>query len=410
MLAMDNISHSVVGLAAGELVHRLLPAEAEAQDHQLRRRLLLIACWLASNFPDLDLVLTPLLPSPLGYLLHHRGHTHTLLYAIPQALLLAGLLCLWPAARSLLRHSAHARRGLGIAVCAGFVLHLLMDYLNSYGIHPFHPFDSRWLYGDMVFILEPVFWIAFGVPMAMTVQRLPLRILLLALLAGAPLYFTAQAYLPWASLAALLVLAVVVGRLQHRAGTQGISGLIAAAGVMLVFVLVQDVASERAREVVTSALHDQDGSSMVLDVAATAFPGNPMCWSFTSIESNEAAGNYRLQRGIVSIAPALLPVAACPRSLSESAGALSVTPSIAFLSAQEGDLHTLRELKRSNCHFEAWLRFARMPAVNRAHATDVRFAASPRGNFTTLDLDAFRNHACPEHVPQWGFPRQDLLE
>ncbi len=407
---MDNLSHTVVGLAAGELTHRLLHPEPACEDQRLRRRLLLLACWLASNFPDLDLVLTPLLPAPLGYLLHHRGHTHTLLYAVPQALLLAGLVWLWPAARRLLRQSAQARLGLGIVVGAGFVLHLLMDYLNSYGIHPFHPFDSRWLYGDMVFILEPVFWIAFGVPMAMTVQRLPPRILLLALLVGAPLYFTVQGFLPWASLGALLVLAIVLGGLQYRAGARGMRALSAAAGVLLAFLLAQYLGSERARETVTQALRGKDGASLVLDVATTSFPSNPLCWAFTSIESNEAAGSYRLHRGIVSIAPALLTVADCPASLSEGAGERTGMPAIAFVLAQEGDLRALRALKQNSCHFAAWLRFARMPALNRMTATDIRFAASPRGNFTTMDIDAFRNQACPDHVPQWGFPRQDLLE
>lgn len=407
---MDNLSHTVVGLAAGEFVHRVLPPEAASGDHRLRRRLLLIACWLASNFPDLDLVLTPLLPSPLGYLLHHRGHTHTLLYAIPQALLLAGLILLWPAARRLLQHSAPARLGFGIVVCAGFVLHMLMDYLNSYGVHPFHPFDSRWLYGDMVFILEPVFWIAFGVPMAMMVQRLPLRILLLALLAGAPLYFTVQGYLSWASLGVLLFFAVVLGGLQSRAGAQGIRGLSVAAGILLGYLLTQSVASERARDTVTQTLHRKDGASVVLDVATSSFPSNPLCWVFTSVESNEKTGSYRLHRGIISIAPGLMPVAACPPSLSEGAGALPHTSSIAFVSVQEGSLRTLRWLQQNNCHFDAWMRFARMPAVNPASATDIRFAASPRGNFTTMDFEAFRNQACPEHVPPWGFPRQDLLQ
>ncbi|WP_229507669.1 metal-dependent hydrolase [Massilia sp. Dwa41.01b] len=78
---MDNLTHSLVGLALGELAHRVLPTEADPARASTRRRLLLSCGALASNFPDLDLVLTPLLPDPFGYLLHHRGHTHTLLYA-----------------------------------------------------------------------------------------------------------------------------------------------------------------------------------------------------------------------------------------------------------------------------------------------------------------------------------------
>ena len=97
---MDNMTHSLVGLALGELVDRALPAPADPSRGRLRRRLLLATGLLASNFPDLDLVLTPLLPAPLGYLIHHRGHTHTLLYALPQVALLLALLWLLPSPAS----------------------------------------------------------------------------------------------------------------------------------------------------------------------------------------------------------------------------------------------------------------------------------------------------------------------
>ncbi|WP_229425109.1 metal-dependent hydrolase [Massilia sp. Se16.2.3] len=121
---MDNLTHSLVGLALGELAHRVLPTEADPARASTRRRLLLSCGALASNFPDLDLVLTPLLPDPFGYLLHHRGHTHTLLYALPQALLLlAGLWLFWANARALLRGSSAARCGLGATIVIGLLLH-----------------------------------------------------------------------------------------------------------------------------------------------------------------------------------------------------------------------------------------------------------------------------------------------
>jgi inner membrane protein len=46
-----------------------------------------------------------------------------------------------------------------------------MDSLNVYGVHPLWPFDPNWYYGDLVFIVEPVFWIGFGVPLAALVRR-----------------------------------------------------------------------------------------------------------------------------------------------------------------------------------------------------------------------------------------------
>ena len=101
---MDNLTHCLIGLALGELVDRALPAHLDPQRGRTRRRVLLATGALASNFPDLDLVLTPLLAPPLGYLLHHRGHTHTLLFALPQIALLLGLMwLLWPGARRLMQ-------------------------------------------------------------------------------------------------------------------------------------------------------------------------------------------------------------------------------------------------------------------------------------------------------------------
>ena len=109
---MDNLTHSLVGLALGELVERALPAEPDPMRGRTRRRALLATGLIASNFPDLDLVLTPLLAPPLGYLMHHRGHTHTLLWGLPQVALLLGLMWLfWPRVRRLMRESRPAGRG-----------------------------------------------------------------------------------------------------------------------------------------------------------------------------------------------------------------------------------------------------------------------------------------------------------
>ena len=69
---MDNITHSVVGLGVGELLHRSLPPEPQEVPQRTRRALFLFATWFASNAPDLDLFLTRLMPRPFGYMLQHR--------------------------------------------------------------------------------------------------------------------------------------------------------------------------------------------------------------------------------------------------------------------------------------------------------------------------------------------------
>ena len=205
---MDNLTHSVVGLGIGALIDRSVPAEPAPDAQRLRTRMLLTIGCLASNFPDLDLVLTKLLEAPLGYLLHHRGHTHTLLAALGEVALLLGLVwLLWPAARGLLHTSPRARFAAVLTACVGMVLHISMDALNVYGVHPFWPFDARWYYGDLIFIVEPVFWIAFGIPLALMARGPIRRGLLLALLIGVPVAVTFAGFLQWGSLAGLLVLA-----------------------------------------------------------------------------------------------------------------------------------------------------------------------------------------------------------
>ena len=408
---MDNLSHTVAGLLAGELLHRSLPAEADPQRHGVRRSLMLATCALAGNFPDLDLVLTPLLPAPLGYLLHHRGHTHTLLYAIPQALLLAALLyLLWPSARRLLRESRWTRIGFGLALATGFGLHLAMDYLNSYGLHPFHPFQSGWIYGDMVFILEPVFWVVFGIPMVMTLRRPAVRWLLLLAAPLALAWFAWRGFLAWQSLAALLaagtLLALAAGA---RAGRPTLAVPLAAAMLGLAFVGLQSLASGQARTLVGNELRAREPGARLLDTALSPYPANPVCWNFVAVESRADSGLYRISRGVVSLAPGAMPVSACPPAFAEEplpAG----RQALALLSQRDYSLERLHRLAATDCFVLDWLRFARMPALDGDSASDARFASSPRGNFTTLPLVESSRRACLSGVPQWDRPRADLLD
>jgi inner membrane protein len=407
---MDNLSHSLVGLAGGELIHRCLPPEADSEASRLRRRLLLFACWFASNFPDLDLVLTPLLPEPLGYLLHHRGHTHTFLYALPQALLVfASIWILAPAARPLFRQSRATRIGMALSIALGLVLHIAMDYLNSYGIHPFHPFDSRWFYGDMVFIVEPVFWMLFGAPLIMMIPKRWFRRLLLAALPAVLLYFTVREFLLWQSFAVLLLLGLAFAFMQKRAQAQGVTALLAAFAAGAVFIAIQALASWQAHALLAQLRDSRYPSGLLLDAALTPFPANPLCWSFVSIESDASRGNYSLRKGLLSLAPEILPIGHCPAAFLAAPSDKEVAQQLVFLEHYEGSLQALRNLKDANCHFQAWLRFARAPKIAGNVASDMRFSFRSGDNFTSMSLADFNARPCPSRVPQWDFPRGDLL-
>lgn len=413
---MDNITHSLIGLGVGELLQRSLAAEPSEPRQRTRHRLILVACTLASNAPDLDLLLTSLLPTPLGYLLHHRGHTHTLLYALPLLLLLGGAIWLaWPAARRLLRESVPARVGMALALLLGLVLHLVMDYMNSYGLHPFAPFDTRWFYGDMVFIVEPVFWIGFGVTMAMTVRRLLPKLLLLLALAGAPVFFALQGYLDWHAVAGLLAIGLLLAALQRRAGPRGRSALWTALLLGVGFLGVQGYSSALGRQRVAATLQAADPSARLLDVAMTAFPADPWCWNFVSVESNEAAGTYRLRRGLVNLAAGAgtagsgLVAGQCPAAFVSQTLAPVDANGVSLFDQQSASLASLRALERDSCYAAAWLRFSRAPALHDGALSDDRFGAGMGGDFTALSPAQMALRDCPRNVPAWGKPRADLL-
>jgi len=401
---MDNMTHSLVGLALGELVDRALPAASDPARAQTRRRVLLVTGLLASNFPDLDLILTPLLPAPLGYLIHHRGHTHTLLYALPQVALLLGLMwLLWPGARRLLREDGRARRAVLATALLGMVLHLSFDALNVYGVHPFAPFDGRWLYGDLVFIVEPVFWTALGVALAL-LRGPRLRWLLLAFFAAAPLLFTWLGFLPWGSLALLAAIGVAVGAAHLH--WRGRAGLVTACALCLTFVGVQGLASQQARAQVSAALAQVAPGARVLDIPLSSFPANPLCWSFATV-SEDAGAAYGVRVGVLSLAPAITPVSSCPARFGGQPA--STEPALAWTFSQTRSLAEFRQLQRDNCHFDAWLRFARVPALENGVATDVRFGAPDAPNFSTLPYAERQPTPCPAPLPGWGYPRADLL-
>jgi inner membrane protein len=112
---------------------------------------------LASETPDLDIV--SLLGGSVSYLQHHRGITHTLVGA---PFVAAGTLTLvYGIYRLLFSRGRKPRlapnwRLLYLYALLAVLLHLFMDFTNSYGVRPLEPFSWKWYSWDIVFILDPV--------------------------------------------------------------------------------------------------------------------------------------------------------------------------------------------------------------------------------------------------------------
>jgi inner membrane protein len=334
------------------------------------------------------------------------------------ALLLVLVWLLWPSARRLLRESPTARLGALLASGAGLLLHIGMDSLNVYGVHPFWPFDPNWYYGDLVFIVEPVFWIAFGVPLAEMIRSRPLRRLWLAVIALVPLGAALLGFMQWGSLAGLAALGLLLAWVQHRndehrgetRAERGRMALGAGLAAALLFVGVQALALQQARAIVVAELERIDAGERLLDTALSAYPANPLCWSFVTVArtGSDDDGTVHLRRGMLSIAPGLTPVSHCPARIAGPA-LEDAPPQIAWQAEDRQPVAALRRRASTNCHVNAWMRFARAPSLADGVATDVRWGEPGSRNFSTMAYAGLAQAPCPAPVPGWAYPRADLL-
>lgn len=147
---MDNLTHSLVGLAAAKAgLERLSPGAT-------------VLSVLAANAPDLDILAT--LGGKWFYLHHHRGITHSVLGTLSLALFIPALFYAVDLLVSQIRKRPPRVRFLGLLVVSLVVSasHPLMDWTNNYGVRPFLPWDGQWYYGDLVFIVDPWLWLVVG--------------------------------------------------------------------------------------------------------------------------------------------------------------------------------------------------------------------------------------------------------
>jgi inner membrane protein len=147
---MDNLTHTLLGLTAAKAGLERLSPWATA------------VCLVAANAPDADIVAA--FGGSWFYLKHHRGITHSVVGTLAIALVIP-LLC-YAVDRIVARLRRRPPRvrpgGLVIASLLVSVSHPLMDWTNNYGVRPLLPWDGRWFYGDLVFIIDPWLWLSLG--------------------------------------------------------------------------------------------------------------------------------------------------------------------------------------------------------------------------------------------------------
>ena len=414
---MDNIPHSLVGaaLAQGAVQYRMSNVRGpdvteEAKASSVAVLPMYVASILANNFPDLDLMITAVMEARLGYILHHRGHTHTLLFAPLQLLLILGIFWLYARRKKPNWSGADWRWFTGLAVVGCFV-HLGMDSFNVYGVHPFWPFDNRWYYGDFVFILEPLFWMAL-IPWLYTSvrQRWSRNTLITFYTLGYVALFIAYFKMWWYPLGIAVIGlsygALVVYRLQPRArGWAAFLAMMLLLGSLL-------TPSLWARKTLTAAVKQAAPQETIHDIALMSYPSNPFCYIFIAMTHNPKTDRYVLRQGIYTYSTTAL---ACPNIVSAQTAPLKksnvvLKPKVGgFLTSVLMFSRPLAELKKAlnHCQLRAALQFIRVPfwniATNHILVGDLRF--DRRKGFDLADF-LFRKNPknCPHLIPPWEPP------
>ena len=370
------------------------------------RAVFMCAGVVAANAPDVDLLYTGITETPLGYLLHHRGHSHTLPGLIVLGTVIWSGLRLFPPVRTAVR-GTESRWILLIA--AALLGHLLMDTANGYGTHLFYPFSARWVYGDAVFVLEPWLWAILGAALAVNASRLWRVLVALATL----LPIAALVYVGLLQGSTLLVLLGVVGaaaitaRVWDRQRRAAIA-LLATATMFLLMSGVSRVAKAEARRTVQGL-----DPGEIVDIVADAKPGVRWCGAVLTVQ--ESAGEPRetlvARRATLSLFPGVWPAASCASARLSAQWAdrdSAATAAIVWQRKWRIDVGELRALYAGNCRVRAWLQFGRVPHVANGRIADLRFEHPIGQNFTPMAIDT-GSRACPGHLTNWAPPRRDVL-
>ena len=409
---MDNVTHALAGMLVADATVEILTPRGSVPDPAFRGR----ARWasaIANNLPDLDYFYSGITPGHLGYLLHHRGYTHT--FVVGMAMGLASFLVL----RRIWRRRALARRELTTLLALSLVgpwIHVAMDFSNSYGVHPFWPFYSGWFYGDSIFITEPLYFLATVPALALASESRAGKLLLGAIvLFGVGLaWVTRFAGVGVAS--ALTFGALACAALTYFTRPRWRTWLaVALSGcVTLVFFGASRVA--RARVVESAAAPNRAHPIRVVDASLTPAPSNPFCWSAMAVGTR--GDRYELLVATVSVAPRLVRTEDCEleptgHSLALALPSVNATPSVRWDGEWSHPLSELRELWSTNCEARAYLRWARLPFWLRPTQHELFWGDLRYDRHAGLDFAEFVGTipptGCPRFVPPWIPPRHELL-
>jgi inner membrane protein len=409
-MRMDNLTHTLIGALIGETTAHCSRPAPNGLSADLRRTLLVGCAAVGSNLPDSDLLYSYFGPK-VNYLVHHRGHTHTLVGAVLLGALVYALI-LWWLRRRRIESTPLDRAWIAGTLGLSALLHIGMDFMNNYGVHPFWPADSRWRYGDSVFIIEPLLWVACA-PLIVLLKARWARALALilpalgfAFLFSLDLLSTALGLFVIGLAGAMLLVARVVQ--PQIALALGLAIWLGATGL---FAASSSVAARRIEETAAREFP----RSELLDHVLSPMPANPLCWEVLLIQRDQ--GEITLRRVMLALAPELVRADACGRGRFSSKTTAPLTtvesadaPALQWHGEIRTSIRALAEISGRDCTANAALRFMRTPYLTERDGKrilgDLRYDRELGLGFAEIELGS---DTCPAFVPGWSPPRADLL-
>jgi inner membrane protein len=412
---LDNLTHTLIGLVAGETIARSVPTPAAGLPASARRTALLVMGMVGGNLPDADLLWSMQFAAGdrLTYLVEHRGYTHTLVACAALAVLLLMGTLAW------LRWRGHRIRApdarlLAVMALLAVLLHLGMDALNEYGVHPFWPWNSRWYYGDALFIVEPLCWLALA-PLYFSLQTPAARVFagtVLVLACSAVLVFHQFGAVWWTVPVLTLLLLYGGRRLAPRTASW------VATGLLLAVVGAFSLAHATAERQVQRLARVQFPGATTLDIVMSPAPAHPLCWDVMLLQ--RAGADYVARIGQLSLAPSARATDAstgCSRSIGGTGTAplrkltLPVVAGMGWTGEFSMQVDSLARLASSTCDTRRLASFLRAPfaaATDKGWILgDLRYDREPGPGFAELLVDPLAVPPCRKSSP-WPAPRADL--
>lgn len=415
------MTHALAGLLMADATISSIERRTGAPITRSVRATAVVLGIVAAEFPDADLVYSGevLGIGQLGYMLHHRGHTHTIVFALIIAFALWGIV-------QLVRRETRdplIRTPLLWLALGGTLSHILLDFTNSYGVHPFWPFESSWYYGDAIFIIEPWLWVAAIPALLFGPRRLVGRVILSLALVGVLVLAWRVGMVP-KDVAIVLTIGAALSLAAARLIAPRYRVLLAT-GLWLSFEAFGFAMSSAAERLVAQEVAARAPNATLVDVVLTSAAANPLCQNAIVIDVEQ--DQYSVHTATVAAMPGLRTAQQCNTGVREvlPTTGFGLTESMRAASADEtsraavewreewiGSRSELRTLATTHCEFAAALQFMRVPvwrgtATGEIEMSDLRYGLFDNG-FASVRFGEEPGE-CPGFVPGWGMPRGDVV-